>query len=241
MLPPSGHHPGRGLQLEPGLEPLEVLQQLAARHQPRVRRDHRRRGGEAQAGAGAPLRGGGARPSGLAGSGARRVGGGVHQLDAALHDPGAGRPEPVVDHPQQVRMENVLGVGDPHPLVRDLQVVQHPDRPVQPDRLVVDLGVLRVADQHDAPRETAGPVPGHRERARVVGMVDDHRDGAVRVVEAGQPLEGRPDHVLLEPGREQDQPFPLAAPACRNGPDRSSPAATTCTTGTRRSSRQSRS
>ena len=28
VLPPSGHHPGRGLQLEPGLEPLEVLQHV---------------------------------------------------------------------------------------------------------------------------------------------------------------------------------------------------------------------
>jgi hypothetical protein len=69
----------------------------------------------------------------------------------------------------------------------------------------VDVGVLGVADEDDAPRVSPVPLPRDRERLGVVGVVDNHRDDEVRVVQSGESLERRPDHVLLEPRGEQDE------------------------------------
>jgi hypothetical protein len=82
-------------------------------------------------------------------------------------------------------MEDVLGVGDSHPLVRDVQVVQHPDRPVQADRLVVDGGVLGVrAYQHPLRSLPRGRVGDPRGR-HVVLVVDDRDHPVLRVVQIG--------------------------------------------------------
>jgi hypothetical protein len=135
-----------------------------------------------------------------------RVGGEVHQLHTALHDPCPGGAEPVVDHLEHVGVEQVLGVGHAHPGEGDLELVQHLHGGVEADRLVVDLGLLRVRAHQDLAGVLARLVVGDRGRARVIGMVDDRHHPVVRVIEPRQPLQRLARDRLLVPHRDQDHP-----------------------------------
>ena len=135
-----------------------------------------------------------------------RVGGEVHQLHAALHDPSPGSAEPVVDQLEQVGVEQVLGVGDADPGEGELELVQHLHGGVEADRLVVDLGLLRIRAHQDLAGMLARLVMGDRRRARVVGVVDDRHHPVVGVVQPRQPLQRLARDRLLVPHRDQDHP-----------------------------------
>ena len=190
-VPAQRHDPDRRLELEAGLEPLEVLQHVGDP--------------PPGTGVGLPPPTNPGQPPGRERQGVR-VGGEVHQLHAALHDPCPGGAEPVVDQLEQVGVEQVLGVGHADPGEGDLELVQHLHGGVETDRLVVDVGLLRIRAHQDLAGVLARLVVGDRRRARVVGVVDDRHHPVVGVVQPRQPLQRLARDRLLVPHRDQDHP-----------------------------------
>ena len=184
------HHSGRGLQLEPGLEPLVVLQHVrcsppaAAVRQPPTPDPAQRPGGSGR----------------LAGSVVAFISWTPH-----CTIPAPVRAEAVVDHAQQFGMEDVLGVGDADPLVRDLQVVQHPDRRGS-SRSACCARRCPPGTGRPAPAPgTAGRPRARSARCHVVVVVDDRDHPVTRVVQVGQSAQRRPGDRLLVPHRHQDR------------------------------------
>ena len=214
VLPPSGITPAAACSLSRDWNHLKYSSTLADRHQPLACARHQRR----------------PRPNRPAGSGSP-AGSVVAFISCTPH---CTIPAPVVRNRwSTIRSSSGWNRSSASAIPTHsygiVQVVQHLDRAVQPDRLVVDRVLLRVrADHHPLRVLPGGRVRDLRGR-HVVLVVDDRHHPVARVVQVGQSPQRRPGHRDLVPHRHQDRAGQLAArPECRTGPGRCAPDATTC-------------
>ncbi len=137
----------------------------------------------------------------------------VDELDPALDHVGARGAEGVVHVGQQLGVDLVLGVEDPH----DVAAAGRQGC-VEGLRLVLRLVVV---DDHPHPGRRAGRGPFGDGGGLGVVVPDDHDDLVVGVARFEQPVDGVLQHRLLVAGRQQQRegqaPLPVGAVEARGG------------------------
>jgi hypothetical protein len=133
----------------------------------------------------------------------------VDELDPALDDLGSCLVEQPVDAPEKLRMHLVLGVEHTDDVTRAAR-----ERAVQRARLV-----LRPPVVDDDPDTTGVSTDGRAGCLRSLGIVlADHDEHLVaRMVERGEPFEGRPEHRCLVAGGDDERERGGAPAAKREG------------------------